>query len=103
MSPTRAVEALAAVHVVSLARATDRWYTGSGATARVGSYFGFQGRNTGGAAALGTIVEGELTWRPARRWMLRGYAGRMSGGAAVRRVFAGQRLITMWLETRFSF
>ena len=103
LSPARAVEALAAVHVVGLAQPADRWYTGSGATALAGSYFGFQGRNTSGAGTLGTIVEGELTWRPTRWWTLRGYAGRMSGGDAVRRVFAGDRLITAWFETRFSF
>ncbi len=103
LAPARAIDVLAAVHTVSLARSTDRWYTGSGATARTGNYFGFQGRNTGGASALGTIVDGELTWRPARWWTLRAYAARMAGGGAVQRVFAGDRLIAAWLESRFSF
>ncbi len=103
LAPARAVDIVAAVHAVGLAQAADRWYTGSGATARTGNYFGFQGRNTAGAASLGTIVEGELTWRPARWWTLRGYAGRMTGGAAVRQLFAGDRLVTAWLESRFSF
>ncbi|HUU35981.1 MAG TPA: alginate export family protein [Vicinamibacterales bacterium] len=103
MSPTRALDAQAAVHAVGLAQPADRWYTGSGATARAGNYFGFQGRNTGGARTLGTVVEGELTWQPVRRWTLRGYAGRMTGGEAVQRLFAGDRLVTAWFETRFSF
>lgn len=103
LSPGGTVDVQAAVHHVGLAQAGDRWYTGSGATSRAGNYFGFQGRNTDGARALGTVVEGEATWRPARWWTLRGYVGRMAGGAAVRRVFAGDRLLTAWLESRLSF
>ncbi len=103
VAPARTLDVAAAVHSVGLARATDRWYTGSGATGRTGNYFGFQGRDTRGAARLGRIVEGEVAWRVARWWTLRGYAGHMAGGAAVRRVFAGDRLVTAWFETRFSF
>ncbi len=102
-TPASSVDAQAAVHHVRLANRRDWWYTGSGATARTGTFFGFQARNTIGAQTLGTIVEGEITWRAARWWTLRAYAGRMAGGDAVRTVFAGRRLVTAWLESLVSF
>ncbi len=102
-SPRPAVDAYAAVHRVGLASGADRWYSGSGATMRAGNYFGFQGRNTQGARPLGTVFEGQLTWRPTRWWSLRGYAGRMQAGQGVRNVFAGDRLVTAWLESLLSF
>lgn len=103
ITPASAVDAQAAVHHVRLANRADWWYRGSGATERVGNFFGFQGRNTLGAQRLGTVVEGEVTWRAARWWTLRAYAGRMAGGDAVRAVFAGRRLVTAWLESLVSF
>lgn len=103
LTPASTVNAQAAVHHVRLANRRDWWYTGSGATARTGNLFGFQARNTLGTQTLGTIVEGEVTWRAARWWTLRAYAGRMAGGDAVRSVFAGGRLVTAWLESLVSF
>lgn len=103
ITPASAVDAQVAVHRVQLASRADWWYTGSGATARAGNFFGFQARNPGGEQALGTIVEGELTWRATRWYTLRAYAGRMAGGGAVRTVFSGRRLITAWLESLVSF
>ncbi len=103
VSPSSAVDVVASVHHVGLATASDRWYTGSGATARAGSYFGFQGRTGGSGHRLGTLLEGEVAWRATRWWTLRGYAGRMTGGDVVRNVFAGDRLMTAWVESLFSF
>ena len=103
VTPVSTVDAQAAVHRVRLAERADWWYTGSGATARVGNFFGFQARNPIGEHALGTVMEGELTWRPTRWYTLRAYAGRMAGGNAVRTVFAGRRLVTAWLESLISF
>ena len=48
------------LHRLDLASAGDRWYHGSGATARDGFFFGFSGRGSGGATSLGTILEGTL-------------------------------------------
>ena len=103
LTPASNVDAQAAVHHVRLANRRDGWYTGSGATARTGNFFGFQARNTIGAPTLGTIVEGEITWRATRWWTLRAYAGRMAAGDAVRNVFAGRNLVTAWLESHVSF
>ena len=103
LSPFSALDVVTAVHRVGLATASDRWYTGSGATARAGNYFGFQGRASGGGRRLGTLVESEVAWRPTRWWTLRAYAGRMAGGDVVRNLFAGNRLMTAWVESLFNF
>jgi hypothetical protein len=103
VTPARAVDALAAVHRVGLARRADWWYAGSGATERTGNYFGFHARNNAGGRSLGTVIEGEVAWRATRWWTLRGYAGRIAGGEVVRNRFAGHRLFTAWLESVVSF
>ncbi len=103
LSPASTLDVVIAAHRVGLASASDRWYTGSGATARAGSYFGFQGRTSGGGRRLGTLIESEIAWRATTWWTLRGYAGRMTGGDVVRNLFADGRLVTAWVESRFSF
>ena len=45
------------LHRVDLASADDLWYSGSGATQQRGTQFGFAGRPSRGATALGTTVE----------------------------------------------
>jgi len=98
-----ALDVGAAVRHVGLASAFDRWYQGTGATNRVGNYFGYQGRNTGGATTIGTVVEGSAAWRARRWWTLRAYAARVAGGDAVARLFDGRRLVTAWLESTVRF
>ena len=93
----------AGVRRVGLASTADRWYQGSGATLRHGNYFGFQGRNGRGGATIGTVVEGNATWRARRWWTLRAYAGRIAGGDVVTRIFRGNRLVTAWLESTLRF
>lgn len=102
-APSRAIDLRAAARRVSLARGTDRWYQGSGATSRVGNYFGFQGRDGQGSASIGTVLEGSLEWRPWRRLTLRVYAGRLAGGDVPKRIFVGERLANAWLESTVRF
>lgn len=101
--PARSLDVRAGLRRVRLARAEDRWYQGSGATVRVGNYFGFQGRRSGGARDLGVVVEGAAAWRPLRWWTLRGYLGRMTGGDVVRGLFTNERLLTGWLQSTVHF
>lgn len=103
LRPHPRVDAAIDVHRVSLASGGDRWYFGSGATERRGAFFGYLARNTRGARALGTVVEGDVSWRPVRWWTLRGYAASIAGGDAVSAVFAGRRLFTASLESRLGF
>jgi hypothetical protein len=91
------------VHRVDLAHGADRWYTGSGATAREGAYFGYEARPTAGETGLGTVLEGSADIVINRRWSLGGFAGAMWGGSAVRRLFAGDRLLYFYLENVLGF
>lgn len=102
-APSRVLTVEAAVRRVRLVDGADRWYQGSGATNRAGSYFGFQGRNGGGATALGTVAEGRIEWRPWRLLTVRAYAGRLTGGDVPRRIFLGSRLVNAWLESTVRF
>jgi hypothetical protein len=103
LQPHPRVDAAIDVHRVALASGDDRWYVGSGATERRGNFFGYLVRNTRGARTLGTLVEGNVSWRPVRWWTLRGYAAHIAGGDAVGAVFAGRRLFTASLESRLTF
>jgi hypothetical protein len=86
------------VHRLDLAQARDRWYQGSGATAREGQFFGYSSRPTGGARGLGTVLEGSADVRLTRYWSVNAYAGRMWGGPVVRGIFADDRLLYWYVE-----
>jgi len=86
------------LHRLDLAQAADRWYQGSGATAREGRFFGFSARPSNGARSLGTILEGTADVGISRYWSVNGYIGRMWGGPAVRGVFSGDRLFYWYVE-----
>ena len=86
------------LHRLDLARAADRWYQGSGATARDGVFFGYSSRPSTGLRGLGTVVEASAEVRLARYWSINGYAGRMWGGPVVRGNFAGDRLFYWYVE-----
>ncbi len=103
LQPHRALEVAASVLRVRLASTADRWYQGSGATLRLGNYFGFQGRSSRGGSTIGTVVDGSATWRPVRWWTLRAFAGRIAGGDVVTRLFRDNRLVTAWLESTLHF
>jgi len=86
------------LHRVDLASAADRWYQGSGATARNGRFFGYSTRSSSAARELGTVLEGTADVRLSRYWSINGYAGRMWGGDVVRGAFAGDRLFYWYVE-----
>ena len=73
------------------------------ATMRAGNYFGFQGRTSRGGTSIGTVVEGEVTWRPRRWWTLHAYAGRIAAGDVVTRTFRNGRLVSGWIESTLQF
>ncbi len=85
-------------HRLRLTRATDLWYSGSGASTRDGTSFGFAGRRANGSNDLGWIVEGAADWTVSRHLSVNGYLGRMSGGAVVGRLFQGTRLTFGYVE-----
>jgi hypothetical protein len=103
LRPRANLTARADVRRLDLARATDRWYAGSGATQARGAFFGYAGRASGGHTGLGSVVEGSVDWAINRRWSVNGYLGRMAGGPVVRSLFAGDRLTFFYIENVVGF
>jgi hypothetical protein len=99
----RGVKARIEVHALRLASGEDLWYQGSGATASRGRYFGFSARNAGGARSLGTMIEGAVDVPILKHWSINGYAGRMSAGDVVTRMFTTRRLLTWSIENAIRF
>jgi hypothetical protein len=91
------------VHWLRLSEGADLWYSGSGATQRAGTTFGYAGRRSGGNTGLGTIVEGSADWTVSRHFSINGYLSWMRGGDVVRTTFAGRRLVFGYVETIVSF
>jgi hypothetical protein len=91
------------VHRVDLAAREDRWYAGSGATARDGLYFGYTARPSGGATRFGTVLEGSVDVRLHRYWSLNAYAGAIWGGDLIRRHFVNDRLAYAYVESVIGF
>jgi hypothetical protein len=96
--PHARVRARLDVHRLDLAKVGDRWYQGSGATARDGRFFGYSTRPSNGARGLGTVLEASTDVRITRYWSLNGYAGRMWGGPVVRGSFVRDRLFFWYVE-----
>jgi hypothetical protein len=92
------VQLRADLHGLSLIERADRWYQGSGATAREGTFFGFSSRRSGGEQSLGTVLEASADVRLSSFWSVNAYAGRMWGGEVVRSNFAGDRLFYWYVE-----
>jgi hypothetical protein len=91
------------VRRVRLAEAADRWYSGSGATVKRGTFFGFAGRPSGGAADLGHVVEGSADLRLGAHWSINGFAGGINGGDVVRTFFAGHWLRYVYVESVIQY
>jgi hypothetical protein len=101
--PTSSVSLRADVHHVSLADPNDRWYAGSGATARRGSFFGYSMRPSNAATSLGTVVEGSADVKLNRYWSVNAYLGSMRGGDVVKRLFTGSQLRFFYVENVIAF
>ena len=98
LEPHSRVRLRADVHRLDLASTADRWYQGSGATARDGRFFGYSTRPSSGVRGLGTVLDGTADVRLSRYWSVNGYAGRMWGGPVVRGAFADDRLFYWYVE-----
>jgi hypothetical protein len=91
------------LHRLTLPSAADRWYSGSGATVRTGSNFGYAGRTANGATDLGTSVEFSGTYNLSRHWSINGFLASMRGGRVVTGTFDGDRLGFGYLESSLRF
>ncbi len=93
----------ASLHRLSLASVNDRWYSGTGATAARGSFFGYTSRPSSFDTALGTLLQVSAQAEISREWSLRGSLGVMSAGTVVQRLFAGDRLTVFAVESLLAF
>ncbi len=103
LRPTPKLGVRVDLHRLDLATARDRWYSGSGATQKTGTSFGYAGRRSNGATSLGTILEGSADRAISRHWSVNGYVGVMQGGDVVRRTFAGDWLTFAYVESVVQF
>jgi hypothetical protein len=101
-TPSPRLELSASVARLALARSEDRWYSGTGATAIEGTYFGFSGRPSAFATGLGTLLQIGADVRMTGAWRLNAAFGTIAGGDVVRRQFSGSRLFVFSLESRLA-
>jgi hypothetical protein len=102
--PASSVTLRADVHRLSLADPNDRWYAGSGATARTAVFFGYSMRPSNAATSLGTVIEGSAEVKINRYWSVNGYLGHIAGGDVVKRLFVGgSRLTFFYVENVIGF
>ena len=91
------------LRAIDLAQRQDRWYAGSGATARKGTEFGYAGRLSHDATGLGVVLDQSVDLRLHRRWSVNAYVGTFWGGDVVRRSFLGDRLTFTYVENVLTF
>jgi hypothetical protein len=89
----------AELHLLALARRQDRWYSGTGATAFGGDYFGFSSRASTLRTGLGTFVQAAATTTLKPYWTTSAAVGVIRGGDVVRRQFAGRTLWVMAIDS----
>ncbi|MGE3276967.1 MAG: alginate export family protein [Vicinamibacterales bacterium] len=93
----------ASLHQTRLASGNDRWYTGTGATARKGAFFGYTARPASGTTSLGTALDTRAALRLTRWLSLDGSLAWMRGGDVVRATFLGDRLLVGTVQTAIAF
>ena len=91
------------VHHLTLANRLDRWYTGTGATAFSGTYFGYSTRGSTLRTGLGTYVQTSASTEVNSRWTLSASVGHMRGGDVVRRQFRGNGLWVVGVDSVLTF
>lgn len=103
MAPAPRVTAAATVRRLWLARAADRWYSGTGATVLRGTPFGFTTRPSSGSTDLALVVDGTASLQIRPVWRLQASGALVRGGDVVRTSFAGRRLIVLTVDSVFEW
>lgn len=93
----------AELHRLSLASRLDRWYSGTGATAFSGTYFGYSSRPSTLRSDLGTFLQISAVSPLTRHWRLAATVALVRGGQIVRRQFARDTLRVVTIESRLAF
>jgi hypothetical protein len=98
-SPRERFKIAGELHHLSLAQRQDRWYSGTGATAFSGDYFGFSARPSTLRNGLGTYLQLSASAAVKPYWTIAASAGIVRGGDIVRRQFAGHTLFVFAFES----
>jgi hypothetical protein len=96
------VQVAGEVHYLSLAHQLDRWYSGTGATAFDGEYFGFSSRRSTLRRGLGTYLQLSATATIHPVWTVSVAGGLVRGGDVVRRQFAGRTMLVLGIDSTVS-
>lgn len=100
VKPTTRLTARLDVRRLWLAEVADRWYAGSGATQRTGTFFGYAGRRSGASTDLAPFVmESAADVTLAKHWTANAFVGAIRGGDAVAASFQGRWLRFFYLES----
>ena len=102
VTPRDRLEIAGEVHHLSLAQRQDRWYSGTGATAFSGDYFGFSTRPSTLRSGLGTYLQFSASAAVKPYWTISASAGIVRGGDVVRRQFAGHTLFVFGVDSIVS-
>ena len=86
------------IHRTKLAGGSDGWYSGTGATARHGNFFGYVIRAARGSTDLGVAAKASTSIELNRRWTVLAALGTVKGGTVIRQLFARDRLTVFSLE-----
>ena len=104
LQPRSRIGVRGSVHRLSLASGADRWYSGTGATAIRGDFFGYSGRLVFQGTDLGTLFQTSAEAELTKRWTVRGSFGMVKiGGVPARLGFLGNRLTVVALENLLTF
>src|SRR5947207_4355125 len=103
LRPSARATLRADVRRLALSDAADRWYSGSGATAAHGTFFGFAARPSTGFTDLGRVAEGSADVRLGPHWAVNGFLGSIEGGQVVKALFARSSLRYLYLENVIQF
>ena len=103
LEPARRLSVRASVHRLSLPSGNDRWYSGTGATAIRGDFFGFSGRMAFQRTDLATLLQTSVDTELTKQWTLRGSFGLAKAGAAGRIGFIDDRLTVFAFENLLTF
>lgn len=103
LHPRERVQIGGELHHLSLAQRLDRWYSGTGATAFDGEYFGYSSRRSTLQRGLGTFIQLSASAILDPHWTMTASAGVVRGGDVVRRQFAGSTLFVFAVENVLVF
>jgi hypothetical protein len=102
LRPHKKVTISSEFHSLRLSSANDLWYSGGGVFQPW--TFGYTGRSTSGARALGNLYDTSFEYRPSRKFTLTAYVGYVQGLAVMETIYPkGKDATLAYLEGFYRF